>query len=228
MFNNYKKIGVIDDHPFFRTGLIGVLKTLFPEGEFHEFGSAEECLQEYRQLKFDLVFVDIDLPGINGLELCAKMRGFSKSLKILLLSVYKDEVVVNKGLKNGADGYLVKENTVEELTTCLSLISDNKSFVSNLVKSSNLENLETDIFALKTHLHEVLTNTELNVLKLVSNKCASKEIAERLFVTVKSVETYRSRICKKLNLDSKNNSLLVWAIEHKSLLNNTELRVNNW
>jgi DNA-binding NarL/FixJ family response regulator len=228
MHNNYQKIGVIDDHPLFRTGLIGVLRTLFPESEFYEFGSAEECLEQYRQIKFDLVFVDIDLPGINGLDLCERMRGFSKSLKILLLSVYKDEVVVNKGLKNGADGYLVKENTVEELTTCLKLISDNKSFVSALVKSNKPGDMSTDLFALKTHLHEVLTNTEFNVLKLVSNKCSSKEIADQLFVTVKSVETYRSRICKKLNLDSKNNSLLVWAIEHKALLNNTDLRVNNW
>jgi DNA-binding NarL/FixJ family response regulator len=116
---------------------------------------------------------------------------------------------------NGADGYVVKDNTSEELVDCINTILNGKSYLAKSIRESEPYFDTSDNIA---ELLGTLTRTELKTLKLVSQKLPSKEIADLMFVSVKSVENYRSRICKKLNLDARNNSLLLWVLDHKSII----------
>jgi DNA-binding NarL/FixJ family response regulator len=116
---------------------------------------------------------------------------------------------------NGADGYVVKDNTSEELVDCINTILSGKSYLAKSIRESEPYFDNSDNIA---ELLGTLTRTELKTLKLVSQKLPSKEIADLMFVSVKSVENYRSRICKKLNLDARNNSLLLWVLDHKSII----------
>lgn len=120
---------------------------------------------------------------------------------------------------NGAKGYLVKDNTSEELVDCISYVLEGKTYIAKSIREQQqlYDGQDQD----DLHIAEMLgslTRTELKTLKLVSQKLSSKEIANLLFVSVKSVENYRSRICKKLNLDARNNSLLMWIVDNKKII----------
>ena len=133
--------------------------------------------------------------------------------------MYKDVEMVKLAFFSGAKGYLVKDNTSEELVECVLAIQQGKSYLAKDIRDPNRQELSENSDQLHiAELLNTLTQTELKVLKLVSQKYSSKEIANLLFVSVKSVENYRSRICKKLNLDARNNSLLMWVMENKSVV----------
>ena len=134
--------------------------------------------------------------------------------------MYNDLEMLKLAFKNGAKGYLVKDNTSEELVDCIQAVLAGKTYTAKRIRDQ--EHLVDRNDATKYQIAEfleTLTRTELKTLKLVSQKHSSKEIADLLFVSVKSVENYRSRICKKLNLDARNNSLLLWVIDNKSVIN---------
>jgi DNA-binding NarL/FixJ family response regulator len=146
-------------------------------------------------------------------------------VRVVILSMYKDVEMVKLAFFNGAKGYLVKDNTSEELVECVNAILEGKSYLAKDIRDPNRQEISES--SQQLHIAELLnslTQTELKVLKLVSQKYPSKEIANLLFVSVKSVENYRSRICKKLNLDARNNSLIMWVMENKAVLDRKEFR----
>ena len=132
--------------------------------------------------------------------------------------MYNDGEMLRKAMDNGAHAYMVKDNTSDELVECIeSLQQGEKYWAKSLRKSPKIqEQLKT--YRNITENLATLTETELKTLKLVGKKYSSKEISELLFVSPKSVENYRSRICKKLALDARNNSLLIWVLEHKGII----------
>ena len=132
--------------------------------------------------------------------------------------MYNDGEMLRKAMNNGANAYMVKDNTSDELVECIeSLKIGEKYWAKSLRKSSKIQQELKEYKDITDNL-TTLTETELKTLKLVGQKYSSKEIAELLFVSPKSVENYRSRICKKLALDARNNSLLIWVLEHKSII----------
>jgi len=209
------RIAIADDHPIFRSGLRFLLEASFPELEIIEFenGSAISayCLANIP----DIVILDIDMPAPNGLEVCSDLRKAKCETKIIILTMYNDPEMLKLAFYNGADGYVVKDNTSEELVDCIHTILSGKSYLAKSIRESEPYFDTSDNIA---ELLGTLTRTELKTLKLVSQKLSSKEIADLMFVSVKSVENYRSRICKKLNLDARNNSLLLWVLDHKSII----------
>jgi DNA-binding NarL/FixJ family response regulator len=159
------------------------------------------------------------MPIKNGLEVCEIIRQKKWNCKVIVLTMYKDLELLKLAFFHGASGYLVKDNTSEELVDCIQTVLEGKTYLAKVVRDQR-ENLE-ETFKNKRNIAEMiqsLTQTELKTLKLVSQKYSSKEIADFLFVSVKSVENYRSRICKKLNLDARNNSLLMWILDNKKIL----------
>lgn len=122
-------------------------------------------------------------------------------------------------LNSGADGFILKDNSAGEIMDCIETVMNGKQYISKDMQK-HLENI--DVFRKKRNEMEKgllsLTKTEKKVLQLVSNNLSSKEIALRMFITPKSVENYRSRICKKFGLETGNNSLLRWTLENKDLI----------
>ena len=136
-----------------------------------------------------------------------------------MLTMYKNEEMFNSAMENGAMGYVLKDNSASDLNECINNVIDDKSFISPKISEymDHYDNYKNKKGEIKEKLGK-LTNVELKTLKLVSDNLTSREIGEMLFVTQKTVENYRSRICKKLELDSRNNSLLKWVLDNKSIL----------
>jgi two-component system response regulator NreC len=213
------KIVIADDHPIFRSGLKFLLESSFEKVDVTDFDNGASVLLHLESNHPDLVFLDIDMPQKNGLDTCAEIAKSFPQINVVILSMYKDVEMVKLAFFSGAKGYLVKDNTSEELVECVLAIQQGKSYLAKDIRDPNRQELSENSDQLHiAELLNTLTQTELKVLKLVSQKYSSKEIANLLFVSVKSVENYRSRICKKLNLDARNNSLLMWVMENKSVV----------
>ena len=212
------EVYIADDHPIFRSGLKFLLETSFDNIEIASFENGLQLLDALSIKNPDIVIADIDMPGINGLELCKVITETRSDTKVIILTMYNDTEMLKLAFFNGAKGYLVKDNTSEELVDCINYVLDGKTYVAKSIREQQLfEGEDPDKLQIAELLNH-LTRTELKTLKLVAQKLSSKEIADLLFVSVKSVENYRSRICKKLNLDARNNSLLLWAVDNKKIL----------
>jgi DNA-binding NarL/FixJ family response regulator len=213
------KIVIADDHPIFRSGLKFLLNASFTGIEIVEFDNGAPVVDYCILNSPDIVIVDIDMPNKNGLEVCEELTRKGSLCKVIVLTMYKDLEMLKLAFFNGAKGYLVKDNTSEELVDCIQAILSGKTYMAKGIRDQ--EQLVDHDDASKYRVAELLnslTRTELKTLKLVSQKLSSKEIADLLFVSVKSVENYRSRICKKLNLDARNNSLLLWVLDNKTII----------
>jgi DNA-binding NarL/FixJ family response regulator len=212
---------IADDHPIFRSGLKSLLKNAFPNAEIIEKENGIDAEKVIFEQAPDFAFLDIDMPGKNGLQVCLDVAKKSNT-KLIILTMYNDAEMLSKALKNGANAYLVKDNTSDELVECIESLHSGKTYLAKSLRKSPKINQELKEFKAITDKLNLLTQTELKTLKLVGQKYSSKEIAELLFVSPKSVENYRSRICKKLELDAKNNSLLIWVFDHKSIIEDFE------
>jgi DNA-binding NarL/FixJ family response regulator len=212
---------IADDHPIFRSGLKFLLETSFQNIVIDQFENGGDLIEFVKTTLPDIIIVDIDMPVKNGLEVCEVITEMEIASKVIVLTMYKDVEMLKLAFYNGAKGYLVKDNTSEELVDCIQTVMDGKTFMAKDVRELGQTLFTTDKAKLQiSELIGSLTQTELKTLKLVSQKLSSKEIANLLFVSVKSVENYRSRICKKLNLDARNNSLLLWIMDNKAILDN--------
>jgi DNA-binding NarL/FixJ family response regulator len=208
---------IADDHPIFRSGLRALLENAFPNANIVEKENGEEAEKVIQELQPDYAFLDIDMPKKNGLDVCKSCAGKHKT-KLIILTMYNDGEMLRKAMNNGANAYMVKDNTSDELVECIeSLKMGERYWAKSLRKSPKVQQELKEYKDISENL-STLTETELKTLKLVGQKFSSKEIAELLFVSPKSVENYRSRICKKLALDARNNSLLIWVLEHKGII----------
>jgi DNA-binding NarL/FixJ family response regulator len=208
---------IADDHPIFRSGLNSFLKNTFPTAEITECDNGLDAEKEILSNSPDFALLDIDMPQKSGLDICKELIR-KTATKLIILTMYNDGEMLKKALNNGADAYLVKDNTTDELGECIETLSEGVSYIAKSMRKSpkvqqQLKNYNNLIEKLNG-----LTETELKTLKLVAQKYSSKEIADLLFVSSKYVENYRSRICKKIDLDTSTKKLVVWAIEHEHII----------
>lgn len=210
---------IADDHPIFRSGLKFLLETSFTDIQIVEFDNGVSLLSHLNNHTPDIIIVDIDMPEKNGLEVCAEITSINKEALVIVLTMYNDIEMLKLAFFNGAQGYLVKDNTSEELVDCINYVLAGKTYIAKSIRDQEQIFDEHDTGKLQVaELLNSLTRTEFKTLQLVSQKLSSKVIADLLFVSVKSVENYRSRICKKLNLDARNNSLLLWVLDNKKII----------
>lgn len=211
------QIIIADDHPVFRKGLAFILGSAFENLQLTECENGEQAYVAIKKLQPQIAILDIDMPEKNGLEVCRQLQEENIKTSIIILTMYKEEEVLKKALLYGAKGYIVKDNSANEIQNCISEVLNGGVYIGTGIINIGTQHIDKELQQLKETLQS-LTQVELKTLKLVSKHLSSKEIAELLFVSVKSVENYRSRICKKLGLDARNNSLLHWVIENKELL----------
>jgi DNA-binding NarL/FixJ family response regulator len=200
-----KSILIIDDHPLFREGLKTIIARDKRFEVIGEAGNGREGLRMVRELKPDLVLVDISLPDQNGIELTREIRTLLSETGILIVSMHSEIERIAKAFQAGALGYVVKESAAERLIKALEYVSRGDYFLDSSVSHEVVENLmkspakETKI---TDAAYGALTPREQEVMRLFAEGLSSKKIAEKLFISPKTVDNHRNNILGKLGLHS--------------------------
>lgn len=200
-----QSIFVVDDHPVVRRGLRQLINEAEGLTVCGEAESAAETLSRIETCSPDLVLVDLTLEGTSGLELTKQLRAQYPDVSVLILSMHSEELYADRVLQAGAGGYVVKRKSNEEIVEAIRRVLAGKTYFSskNGEDSSAAPHLPTD----------VLTDREFEVLLLIGQGYAPRHIAEKLSVSVKTVETHRQNIKKKLDLESAAH-LTRYAVEY--------------
>ena len=204
---------ITDDHPILRRGLVNLIKEEFPFATVDEAHDAEAMMGKVWRHKYDLLITDITLPGRSGLECIIQVHNEFPRLPILVLSMHPEEQYATRILKAGASGYINKEAVPEELVKAINMILQGRKYITPSIAEKLADDLLMDQ---SKRPHELLSNREFDVFKLLASGKSNGEIAEALFLSTTTVSTYRSRILTKMNL-KKNADLTVYAIENKIL-----------
>ena len=185
---------IVDDHPIVRRGLKHVLQEE-SDVSVVEAGDAREALTQIRDLEFDLVILDLDMPGMDGLDLLKEIKRHDKNLAVLVLSVYPEDQVAVRVLKAGASGFLSKETAPDELVTAIRRILGGRKHISERVADLLVTHLDNP-----TGMHEKLSDREFQILQMFGEGKTNSQIAEALCLSSPTVSTYRSRILTKLEM----------------------------
>jgi DNA-binding NarL/FixJ family response regulator len=217
---NKVNIIIADDHHLIRLGLRNVLASNSNLEITNEFDNGTDALNYILENKPDLAIIDIDMPGISGLELCKVVREKKVSTKILFLTMLNQETVFNKALELGANGYLLKDFILEEIFTAIETILNDAFYISdNLQIKLNKDFSKFVADASITDKLLMLTETEKKVLMLIASDYNSEQIAEKLFTSIHTIKTHRKNISQKLELGNEQNNLLKYAVKNKVYLN---------
>ncbi len=213
------KLLVADDHPIFRKGLKGIILESFPDIEIFEAQNGTEAIDIIKNKKPDIAILDINMPEINGLDVAQLVLKEKLSTRVIMLTMYKEKEMIRKAMLSGAHGYVLKDFAIDEIIDCIKKVTENEKYIGRNLHSYYSEITYEDKKKQKLmELLNSLSQSELKTLKLVSKNKSTKEISELLFLSEKTIENYRSKICQKLELPARNNSLLLWVSENKELL----------
>ena len=200
-----KTILIVDDHPLVREGLKSILKPV-PEYEVvGQAGNARDGIQMVKNLKPDLVLLDLSLPDKSGLEICREIRNISPPTRILIVSMHSKVDYIVKAFQAGATGYMTKESATERLLKGVELVLNGEYFMDGAVSHTVVKELmQTPEKEMKIADagYETLTSREQEVMVLLAEGCSAKEAAEKLFISPKTVENHRTNIMSKLGLHS--------------------------
>jgi DNA-binding NarL/FixJ family response regulator len=212
------KVYVVDDHPVFRHGLKQIIDADPAFRVVGEAGDDETAIAEIRKLLPDVVVTDVRLPKRGGLELVRAARGLRSPPACIILTMHGEETTFNAAMDAGAQGYLLKEDALELVVQGLKAAASGSLYLSPSI-SGWLLRRQQRVSALKEEKTGLssLTATERRILQLVGQNMTNKEIAGELFISHRTVETHRSNICQKLELQGAH-KLLQFAIEHRSEL----------
>jgi two-component system invasion response regulator UvrY len=202
------RIILADDHSFIRLGLIQILKDEYPSVEIKEVSDGESLIKEVIQNDWDLVISDLDMPGRSGLEALEQIKLIKPDLPVLILSIYTEDLYAVRVLKAGASGYMNKNAAPYELITAVQRILLGRKYITPEIAEKLLTNLDTN-----KKPHELLSNREFEIFKLLSLGKTVTQIADSLSLALTTVSTHRSRIMQKLDL-SNNSELTRYAIAH--------------
>jgi len=206
-----KRFLVVDDHEVVRRGLKEVLSEAFPDAQLTDAATSEEAAAALAKGGWDLVLLDINLPGRGGLELLEEAKRMWPTLPVLMVSAYPEEEYAVRCLRAGAAGYLTKNSASDELVAAARKALAGGKYVTATLAERLASVLGGDV---QQAPHEALSGRELQVLRLVASGKTGKEIAAELHVSEKTVATYRLRISEKMGL-STNVELTRYALQHK-------------
>ena len=204
------KILIADDHPVVRRGVRQVLSEEPDMGTFGEAQNSQEVLQLVKQNDWDVVVLDITMPGRGGIDILRELKRERPKLPVLILSVHPEDQYAVRALKAGAAGYITKESVTNELVEAIRKVLKGGRYVSASLAERLALRLGEDI---SRPVHEALSNREYQVMILIASGKRLGEIAEGLSLSVKTISTYRQRILEKMKM--RNNSELIrYAIKH--------------
>ena len=209
---------IVDDHPLLRRG---VRDAMAENPRFQIIGEAsdgQEAMRLVTSLKPQIAIVDIDMPRLNGLEMLRALRQLPFPVKTIILTMFKEEDMFNAALDLGALAYVVKENAANDVLAALEKVTRGETFFSSVLwEAGQRRGDRVQQLLLSKPQIETLTPSERRILKLVGQDYTSKEIANCLNLSVRTVDNHRQNICHKLNLHGTH-SLLKFAFGHSAYI----------
>jgi len=205
------KILIADDHSVVRKGLRLILAESYPHAQIDEVPDAVDLLKKVSKEVYTVIISDISMPGRSGVEIIKEVKEYAPKTPILVLSVHAAEEYAVRAIKAGASGYLTKDSAPEELVKAVEYILRGKRYITpdiaELLADSYGNNYEKAP-------HEILSDREFEVMKLLAGGKSISEMAEMLSLSVNTISTYRARILEKMHMHS-NTELIKYAIEQK-------------
>ena len=193
---------IVDDHPIVREGLKQLLNS---QEDIIVLGSVEDAntaLKEIKNKLYDLLIIDISLKGsINGLELTKTINSLYPDLPILILSMYDESIYAERAIRAGARGYIMKQEMTGTIVDAIKKITEGKIYLSDDMSSKLLDELMFKQNVRIGNTIEKLTDRELEVFQLIGHGYKTQDIASKLCLSIKTIDTYRIRIKEKLNLN---------------------------
>ena len=183
-----------------------------------EAEDGKEALEQIKKLEPDVVTLDIDMPKMTGFEVVRELENLYLATDIIILTAHNDEGIFNKAMDLGVKGYMLKESAIEDIVNGIKAVAKGENFINSSLstylfnRSRRSSNLQED----KPTIND-LTPTQLKVLRLISQEKTSQQIADELFISIRTVQRHRENICQTLNLKGSN-VLLKYAIANKEIL----------
>ena len=209
--SNIVKIALVDDHTLFRTGLAGLLSQHDGFEVVADVGSGEEFLVMLPSLDVDVVFMDISMPGMDGAETTRRALAERPDLRIVTLSMYGDEHYYTRMMESGASGFLLKDSDIEEVYSAVEVTMAGDSYFSSALLGTLTRNMS--MLAVDEPDEDQLSNREVEILVEVCRGLSNQEIADKLFISKRTVDKHRANILAKTGCPNTAN-LVVYAIKH--------------
>lgn len=212
------QVVIADDHPVFRQGLRQIIEMAQGLNVLGEASDGAAALRMIQELRPDIAVLDINMPKMKGFDVAREIQRQELPVRIIFLTMYDDERMFNEALNVGAKGYLLKDSAISDIVDSIRTVAAGHHYISPAIsdylvkRAAHSAALDDETPSLKS-----LTPTELRILKLIAQHRSSKEIAEQLFISYRTVENHRYSICHKLKLHG-NNALVRFAVEHRSEL----------
>jgi DNA-binding NarL/FixJ family response regulator len=206
------KILVVDDHPMIREGLVRLVDDEQDLAICGQADDAPEALKAISETKPDIVVIDILLKSSNGIELMKSIKAQYPKLPVLILSMHNEALYAERALRAGAMGYIMKQEASEKLLTAIRHVLAGQIYVSDKISKKLIRKLARGKTGMVASPIDSLSDRELEVFRLIGQGYGTSQIAEKLYLSIKTIETYRTHIKEKLNLtDSR--ELLQYAIQ---------------
>jgi two-component system invasion response regulator UvrY len=205
------RVLIADDHAVVRRGLQQILADAFRDLEVGEASSGEAAIELANDNEWDIVVLDISMPGRSGLDALKEIKKNKPALPVLVLSIHPEDQFATRALRAGAAGYMTKETAPEELVNAIYKVMEGGKYVSAALAEKLAADLERDRAGVPPH--QRLSDREYEVLLLIATGHTISEIADKFALSVKTISTYRARILEKTSLKS-NADLVRYAIMH--------------
>jgi len=189
---------LVEDHTLVREGIRSLLDSFKDVEVVGEAANGRDALRKTRQLAPEVVLMDISMPELNGMEATARLAKSCPDSKVLMLSMHNDEEYVAQSLRAGARGYLVKEAATRELEHAIQVLARGEVYFSNSISVDAVERLMADDSSGSALAQ--LTSRQREILQLIAEGCRTREIAERLSLSIKTVETHRTHLMERLGI----------------------------
>jgi len=207
------KILIADDHAVVREGLKQIISETSDMIVAGEADNGQDVLNKVSVQNYDVVLLDISMPGKSGLDVLKQLKSKKPKLPVLMLSVHPEEQYAVRTLKSGADGYLTKGSATDELIAAIRKISQGKKYISSSLAEKLAFDLDMDH---EKPRHELLSDREYQVMSMIASGKSVKEIADELSLSVQTISTYRSRILEKMKM--KNNAEIIYYAVKQGLV----------
>ena len=211
------KIIVADDHPIFRQGLIQVIEKEFGFRVVADADNGKDALELIENHLPDVAVLDLDMPEIDGFGIASEIQKLNLPVKIVILTMHKDELHFNQAIDLGVSGYVIKDGAAHEVINCIKTVKSGQAYFSPILSTFLLNRGRRAANAQTQFGLGDLTPTERRVLLLLSELKTSKAIAAELSVSPRTVDNHRANICSKLDLQGSH-ALTKFALQHKGEL----------
>jgi len=195
-----KRVLIVDDHPILRKGLSLLINSEPDLTVVAEADNAQRALEKIEAYKPDLFIVDISLPGIDGIELIKTVKLSNRDLPALVVSMHDESLFAERALRAGARGYIMKQEALEKVLVAIRRVLAGEIFVSEKIATSMLEKLVSSEGRAVSSPIGLLSNRELTVFRMIGQGYKTSQVAEKLHLSIKTIESYRAHIKEKLKL----------------------------